>query len=61
MVAETYVGGDEFEDAGGVDKRNLLPHSVGDPIRAWCREGGEFQEGVSDLFLGEGGSGEVLW
>ena len=60
MVSENQQGGEELVYDRGVDDVDLLPHGVGDPIRAQGRGGGGFGEGEFDLFLDEGGSRGVF-
>ena len=59
VVSKPHQGGEEFEYHRGVDKVDLFPHGVGDPIRARGRGGGGFGEGESDLVLSEGGGGGI--
>jgi len=59
VVSKSYQGGEEFKYDRGVDKVDLLPHGIGDPIKAWGRGGGGLREGEFDLFRGEGDGGWV--
>ena len=59
VVPKSYQRREEFEYDHGVDKVDLLPHGVGDPVGARCRGGGRLGEREFDLFLSEGGGGGI--
>jgi len=59
VVSERNQGGEEFEDNRGVDKVNLFPYGIRDPIGAGGRGGGAFGEGEPDFLLSEGSGGTV--
>ena len=59
VVCNSHQGGEKFKYDRGIDEVDLLPHGVGDPVRARGRGGGGLGEGEFGLILTEGGSGGV--
>ena len=56
MVAKRHQGGEEFEDDCGIDKVDLIPYGIGNPVGARGRGGEGFGEYEFNLLFGEGDS-----